>query len=209
MLKTTEIHFTYPHASSLSFPALEAGSGNPLLILGRSGVGKTTLLHLLAGFLRPKQGEIWIEDTNLASLSEEKLDRFRGQQIGVIFQQAHFVQSLKVGQNLMLTQYLAQRPIDKSRAQDILTSLGLVHKWQTPTHQLSLGEQQRISIARAVINRPKLLLADEPTSALDDQSTEEVISLLQQSAQEAQAALVIVTHDQRLKDRFENQIELG
>ena len=147
MLKTTEIHFAYPHASSLTFPALEAEAGNPLLILGRSGVGKTTLLHLLAGFLRPHQGQIWIGDTDLASLGQEKLDRFRGQTIGVIFQRAHFVQSLKVGQNLMLTQHLAQRPVDKKRALGVLESLGLAHKWQIPTHQLSLGEQQRISIA--------------------------------------------------------------
>lgn len=192
----------------MQFPDLHADAAQPLLILGQSGVGKTTLLHLLAGLLRPQAGEIWVGDTALSRLSTRALDRFRGRNIGLVFQQGHFVQALTVGKNLQLTQFLAGKKQSRSQAEALLERLGLKGKYDEPTHRLSLGEQQRVSIARAVLNQPQVLLADEPTSALDDQSTEEVINLLTESAREAGAALVIVTHDQRLKERFAQRIEL-
>jgi len=211
MLQTRHLQFTYTEADSRSFafPDLDASAGNPLLILGQSGVGKTTLLHLLAGLLSPHQGQILIGETDIARLSIREMDRFRGQHIGIVFQQAHFVQALNVGRNLQLAQYLAGSPQDRKRIGDLLARLGLTAKLDQSTHRLSLGEQQRVSIARAVLNRPRLLLADEPTSALDDQNAAEVIDLLADTAREAEAALVIVTHDQRLKERFENRVELG
>lgn len=211
MLQTRHLQFTYTEVGNRSFvfPDLDASAGNPLLILGQSGVGKTTLLHLLAGLLSPQKGSILIGDTDLAGLSTRAMDRFRGQHIGIVFQQAHFVQALTVGRNLQLAQYLAGSRQDRKRIDELLARLRLTAKLDHPTHRLSLGEQQRVSIARAVLNRPQLLLADEPTSALDDQNAAEVIDLLADSAREAEAALVIVTHDQRLKDRFTNRVELG
>ncbi len=211
MLQTRDLQFTYSEADSRSFafPDLTASAGHPLLILGQSGVGKTTLLHLLAGLLSPQKGSILIGDTDLVGLSTRALDRFRGQHIGIVFQQTHFVQALTVGRNLQLAQYLAGSRQDGQRIKDLLARLGLATKLDQPTHRLSLGEQQRVSIARAVLNRPQLLLADEPTSALDDHNATEVIDLLADTAWEAEAALVIVTHDQRLKERFGNRVELG
>jgi putative ABC transport system ATP-binding protein len=171
-------------------------------------VGKTTLLHLLGGLLRPQQGQIAINGVDLAKLDTRSMDRFRGQHIGIVFQQAHFVQALTVARNLQMAQYLAGTPQDTGRIEDILDRLGLASKRDKATHRLSLGEQQRVSIARAVLNRPKLLLVDEPTSALDDHHAAEVIRLLTDTAREAAAALVIVTHDQRLKSHFSDQVLL-
>ncbi len=212
MLQTQSLRFAYPRSALLSFPDLSATTGQPLLILGQSGVGKTTLLHLLAGLLRPQTGQIWIGDTDLATLSTQALDRFRGQNIGLVFQKAHFVQSLSVEQNLKLAPFLAGKSLGrahKERPRALMERLGLADKYSEPVHRLSLGEQQRVAIARAVLNRPQVLLADEPTSALDDRSTQDVIELLEDSAREAGAALVIVTHDQRLKDRFGHRTDLG
>jgi len=209
MLKTQGLDFQYPNGPKWSFPDLEVAKGEALLILGKSGIGKTTLLHLLAGLLRPQQGSVLIQDQDIATLSERALDRFRGQHIGLILQQAHFVSSLTVEGNLKLTQYLAGMPKDSNQIHELLENLGLAGKQDKKCTQLSIGEQQRVTIARAMLNRPQLVLADEPTSALDDHHAHQVIDLLEQQAQEIGAALVVVTHDQRLKDRIGNHIELG
>ncbi|MEL6133926.1 MAG: ATP-binding cassette domain-containing protein, partial [Bacteroidota bacterium] len=139
----------------------------------------------------------------------QDLDHFRGRNIGIIFQQAHFVAALTVKENLQLAQKLSGNVIDHDRIIDMLTRLGIANKAHQSTYRLSLGEQQRVAIARALINRPKLLLADEPTSSLDDFHTQEVISLLEEQAHAAGAALIIVTHDNRLKEHFSNSVELN
>ncbi|WNJ19224.1 ATP-binding cassette domain-containing protein [Pontibacter sp. G13] len=191
------------------FPDIQCPSGESLLILGQSGKGKTTLLHLLAGLLRPSAGEILIGQQNLSSLSLKRLDAFRGKNIGIVFQRAHFVQGMTVAGNLKLAQYLAGLPTDMGRIEEVLDRLGILSKLHQPTQRLSLGEQQRVAIARAVLNRPEVLLADEPTSSLDDYHTEEVVKLLEEQAQDAGASLVIVTHDNRLKSRFSRSVLLS
>lgn len=193
----------------MHFSDMTATSDAPLLILGQSGVGKTTLLHLLAGLLRPQSGQIVIGKQDITQLSTREMDQFRGRSIGLVFQQAHFVQALTVHNNLRMVQYLAGVKQDPTRIETLLTRLGIPNKGQQPVRRLSLGEQQRVSIARAVINQPQLILADEPTSALDDHNAAEVMDLLEETARQAEAALVIVTHDQRLKDRIERQVLLG
>ncbi|RMG63623.1 MAG: ATP-binding cassette domain-containing protein [Bacteroidetes bacterium] len=208
MLQTQALNFRYPSGPAFAFPDLQAQAGAPLLILGQSGRGKTTLLHLLAGLLRPATGTVRIGDTELTSLSTKALDRFRGRQIGLVFQKAHLVAALTLRDNLRLTQYLAGLPTDDARIDSLLRRLGIGDKATALPARLSLGEQQRASIARALLNQPQLLLADEPTSALDDYHAAEVIDLLQEEAARARAALVIVTHDQRLKDRIDQRVEL-
>lgn len=208
MLQTHALRFHYPQGPAFSFPDLQAQPGAPLLILGQSGKGKTTLLHLLAGLLRPAAGQVQVGDTALESLSTKALDRFRGRQIGIVFQRAHLAAALSVQDNLRLAQYLAGLPQDDARIGELLTRLGIAAKARQRPRRLSLGEQQRVTIARAVLNRPRLLLADEPTSALDDFHAQEVISLLEEEANRAGAALVIVTHDQRLKDRIKQRVAL-
>ena len=136
------------------------------------------------------------------------LDRFRGRHIGLVFQRPHFVQALSVQENLALVQYLAGKPQDKKRIKEVLDNLGIGHKLGEKPHRLSQGEQQRAAIALAVINSPQLILADEPTSSLDNKNCAKVAQLLKEQASATGAQLIIITHDQRLKDQFKNTLSL-
>lgn len=209
MLITHRLSFTYDKNALMHFPDIRCEKGSKWLLLGESGTGKTTLLHLLGGLRSPMEGYVEVEGVRLNELPVYEQDRFRGQNIGIIFQTSHFIRSLKVGENLALAQKLAGVKIDKHRTLDLLDRLGIGHKYDQYTRQLSQGEQQRVAIARALINQPKVILADEPTSALDDQNTQEVIALLEEQATAVNATLLVVTHDARLKDHFKNQIHLN
>jgi putative ABC transport system ATP-binding protein len=209
MLATENLQYTYASGSPLRFPDIRCHTGEHWLLLGQSGCGKTTLLHLLGGLLTPGAGRVVIGQTDLTSLSAAQVDKFRGRQIGIIFQTPHFVRSLSVGENLALARQLAGLPADRSYLMHLLERLAVSHKVQARTDALSQGERQRVAIARALACKPGVILADEPTSALDDVNTEEVIRLLEDIAREVQATLLVVTHDKRLKDNFSNQIDLG
>ena len=193
----------------MRFPDFSCDALKTVLITGNSGVGKTTLLHLLAGMLRPTSGEILIDGNDIGLLSNKSLDKFRGRNIGIVLQQNHFVESLTVIENVILASWLVDGKKKTEEAKKILEYLDLAGQIHKLPSQLSVGQQQRVSIARALINKPKLVLADEPTSSLDDANTQKVANLLEKLAQEYQAALVIVTHDSRLKERFMNQISLS
>lgn len=208
MLKTENLGYAYPGSPPLRFPNIQCAKGEHWLVLGESGSGKTTLLHLLGGLLSPKEGHIVVGDTEMNQLSRGALDQFRGQHIGIIFQTAHFVQSLTVGDNLALAQSLAGMKVNRERIRELLGRLGLEHKLRSKPSQLSVGEKQRASIARAIINQPAVILADEPTSALDDSNCKQVIELLEEQAQAVEATLLVVTHDARLKDHFSHQISI-
>jgi len=209
MLETKDLAYSYDNSNWITFPDMTCGAGDSYLILGQSGTGKTTFLHLLSGLLKPMKGDITIGGKSLSKLSGAQLDKFRGQSIGVVFQSAHFISSLKVIDNLRLAQKLSGNTIDDQRIKGLLQTLNLGHKEQALTKDLSVGEKQRVAIARAVINKPAILLADEPTSALDDQNCNEVLDLLEKTANEANSILMIVTHDNRLKSRFKNQIVIS
>ena len=209
MLQTKNVTFFYTKETQFTFPELNCNASDTLLITGNSGKGKTTLLHLLAGLLRPKNGEISIENTNISLLSEKKLDQFRGKNIGLILQQSHFIASMSVLENVVLASWLATGKKAILKAEKLLAELDLENQKHKLPSQLSIGQQQRVSIARALINEPKLLLADEPTSSLDDENAFKVADLLEKLSKEYNAALVIVTHDSRLKNKFSNQINLN
>ncbi len=209
MFRSKSLAFSYNNEVKFNFPDLQCNASEVVLITGNSGKGKTTLLHLLAGLLRPSEGDISIDGTNICSLSEKKLDQFRGATIGLILQQSHFIASLTVLENVVLASWLASGKKDTEKAKQLLQELDLETQIHKLPSQLSIGQQQRVSIARALINEPKLLLADEPTSSLDDDNALKVAHLLQKLAQQYKASLVIVTHDQRLKDLFTNQIHLN
>lgn len=209
MISTKKITFSYGQSTEFFFPDILCGKGETLLVTGSSGVGKTTLLHLLGGLLRPKSGEITIDNVAINFFSERKLDHFRGQNIGLILQQSYFIEAFTVLENVALALWLATGKQRTEKAKQLLEHLDLEKQLHKLPSQLSVGQQQRVSIARALINEPKLLLADEPTSSLDDENAFKVADLLEQLAREFKTALVIVTHDSRLKERFSNQISLS
>lgn len=208
MLRTENLTFAYNSSNSFQFPDIQCTKNQNLLIIGESGTGKTTLLHILAGLLKASKGKVWIEDTELNSLSDVQIDRFRGKNIGLVFQKSHFVSALSVKDNLRLAQSLAGEKKDMEKIKTLLHRLNMEHKLNSKPSQLSQGEQQRVAIARALLNQPKLILADEPTSGLDDKNCKQVADLLEEQAKIVGSCLVIVTHDGRLKERFTNQIEL-
>ncbi len=208
MLKTQNVSYAYTSNATLRYPDLSAQAGETLLVLGASGCGKSTLLHLLAGLMKPLQGSITVMDTALEKLPGSSLDQFRGKNIGIVFQASHFVRSLNVFDNMKLAAYMSGTSISKQDIYSMLADLGLGDKVSRMPAQLSQGEQQRLAIGRALIHKPRLLLADEPTSALDDENCLAVYNLLQSKAREAGAALVIVTHDTRLKEKTDNHIVL-
>ncbi len=183
--------------------------GGHALVLGPSGSGKTTLLHVLAGLLRPSAGALSIFDEDILRLSGNALDRWRGRNVGIVLQALHLVSHLTVRANIRLAQYLARLPQDDAAVDRALAALGLGDKAERRPHELSQGEQQRVAVARAVVNGPKLLLADEPTSSLDDAAAERAVALLMGEAERAGATLVVVTHDARVKKRFRQTLELS
>jgi ABC-type lipoprotein export system ATPase subunit len=208
MIQTKDLEFRYAPEQDFHFPNMKCEQGSHWLILGQSGCGKTTLLHLLAGLRKPQSGQIVVQNEDITTMREEKLDHFRGQNIGVVFQQSHLIKALTVEENLLTAQYLAGEKQDKSKVVAILEKLNLGDKLKSKPQNLSIGEQQRVSIARALINDPVLILADEPTSSLDDVNCKEVVELLLEQSKNFNATLLIVTHDSRLKELFENQILL-
>jgi putative ABC transport system ATP-binding protein len=182
-----------------------------MLILGPSGCGKTTLLAILAGLQPPTAGTVSFDSTDLYSLSDTQRDAFRGQNMGIIFQTFHLIRPLTALQNLMLAQSMGGHAIDIDRAYTLLDKLGLMNKAFQKASSLSVGESQRLAIARAVIARPKWILCDEPTSALDDKNADAMLELIQEQATHCNATLIVVTHDKRVKKGFHSQniLEFG
>lgn len=204
MIKIEQLSYKYPKGPLIQFPDFEVKSEESLLVLGESGSGKTTLLHLLAGLLRPTTGKIWVNDIPLSKIDNAKMDQFRGEHIGLVYQKNYFIESLSVLDNLVISPYCTK----KSRVKTIAKRLGILNVLNRYPRQLSVGQQQRASIARGVMNEPQLLLADEPTSALDYNNCLSVITLLLDEALANKSALVIVTHDDRLKEEVDSSIEL-
>lgn len=205
-LKSISLQFAYPGQQTLHFPDIHLNPGESLLILGKSGSGKTTLLNLLAGLLKPIEGKIILGNVEFSKLSGQSLDLFRGQHIGIVFQKPHLIGALNVRQNLELAHAFGKKK--GQNINQVLSDLGILEKANSSVLTLSEGEAQRVSIARALANSPKLILADEPTSSLDDENTEKVIQLLKNQATKIGAILIIVTHDQRVKTHISNFIEV-
>ncbi|MCO4292309.1 ABC transporter ATP-binding protein [Solitalea sp. MAHUQ-68] len=205
MISINSVKQFYNGATQLHFNDWLVNSGEHWLMLGGSGTGKTTLLHIMSGLLKPSQGTVNIEGTDLYSLKGAELDHFRGRNIGIIFQQPHLIKNLTVLNNVIAAQYFAGLKEDKKRALEVLDSLGLSSKTKSLPAELSQGQMQRVAIARAVVNHPKIVIADEPTSSLDDENTDSVLKLLEEQAERNGATLVIATHDERIKKRLTRQ----
>jgi putative ABC transport system ATP-binding protein len=205
------------HALAHRYGAVEAlrlgewkvAQGERWLVVGPSGCGKTTLLHVIAGLIRPTEGKVEVLGQNLHELDGARLDRWRGATVGIVLQALHLVKHLSVRDNLRLAQYMARAPQDDARVAEVLAALGVGDKAGRRPADLSEGERQRVAIARAVVNRPKLLLADEPTANLDDASAAHAVELLLQQAERHGATLIVATHDARVKQHFEKRLELS
>ena len=208
MISTKNITFSYNKDQTFIMPDLFCQAGSTILVTGNSGKGKTTYLHILAGLLQPNSGEIVIDNKEITHLKGSKADKFRGKNIGVVFQKSHFIASLSVLENLEMASWLATGKKHKIRAKELLQKLDISEQAHKLPSELSVGQQQRVSIARALMNEPKVLLADEPTSSLDDKNADNVIELLETLSKEYKTALIIVTHDSRIKDKFTNQITM-
>jgi len=186
------VRHRYGAREVLHLERFEASQGEKWLVLGPSGSGKSTLLHILAGLLHPSSGTVEV-----------------ARPIGIVPQKLHLIASLSVEQNLLLAQYLAGAKQEPARAAQVLAGVGLADRAGDRPHQLSHGQAQRVAVARAVMNRPKLLIADEPTSNLDDAHCAAALDLLETQAAECGATLIVATHDARAKPRFRNRLELG
>ena len=208
MFSVQNLNHVYDGVAVLNVASWQAGQGAQWLMLGPSGSGKTTLLHVLAGILRPTAGQVSVADQDLMALSPSALDRFRGKNIGIVLQRLHLIDSLTVMNNLLLAQYMAGEAQSAARVREVLASLDLADKAHARPHELSHGQAQRVAVARAVVNKPRLLLADEPTSNLDDTRCLQVLDLLLAQAKACGATLVIATHDQRIKSRVPNHYDL-
>jgi putative ABC transport system ATP-binding protein len=218
MLKITDLQksFTDPDGRSLpilNVPFFQAAPAEQIALVGSSGSGKTTLLHVLAGILPPDRGSVVfslpnLPPTDLAGLSESRRDQFRGAHIGYIFQTHHLLPAFTALENVLLGITFSGRRPDRAWATHLLERVGLQERLHYRPAKLSVGQQQRVAVARALANRCSLLLADEPTGALDTRNAQDVISLIQALSTEISATVLIVTHDLDIAARFPRQVNL-
>ena len=169
--------------------------GEFVAIIGPSGSGKSTMLHLLGGVDRPTSGKVYINGTDIYSLSNDNLAIFRRKQIGLIYQFYNLIPVLNIEENISLPVLLDGKQVDKNKLNEIITTLGLKERVNHLPNQLSGGQQQRVSIGRSLINNPAIMLADEPTGNLDSKNSREIIDLLKYSNRKYEQTLIMITHD--------------
>jgi len=209
LLQSRDLGVVRPLSLPLAFPDISINKGERLLLLGPSGSGKTTLLSVLAGLLAPTKGSVAFNGADFYGMGARQRDLVRGRSFGFVFQTLHLLPSLNLRQNIALAADMAGLAADAGRINTILETLGLSTKAHRKPEALSQGEQQRAAIARAILNRPEIILADEPTSALDDANAKAVMDLLIRQAEQTGAALLIATHDSRIVSYFSNVIRLS
>ena len=178
--------------------------GDLVAIIGDSGSGKSTFLHLLAGVDKPSSGDIFIEDKNITKLNKEDLTIFRRRNIGVIYQFFNLIPNINVKKNILLPILLDDKKVDQEYFDEILSILGIKDKLNRFPKELSGGEQQRVAIARSLITRPAIVLADEPTGNLDRKNSEDIISLFKLVNQRLNSTIMIITHDEKVANACNN-----
>jgi len=204
--------FKYPHAitNTINIEKLTIKEGEHVFLRGRSGSGKSTLLNLLTGVIEPQKGTIEILDTDITKLSVSQKDRFRGDNFGIIFQQLNLLPYLSVGENISLACGFSREKLSnikdiKQEIDFLLDTLQIPHAMKEKmAMNLSVGEQQRVAVARALIGKPKIIIADEPTSALDNEVKEKFMQLLFKQVDAQDSTLVFVSHDKELSSYFDS-----
>ncbi len=204
LFKLKNVEYKLANQKILSKISFNINKGNHLLILGPSGSGKTTLLNLMTGLLRVSGGEVLFEDINFSSLLDKDLDDLRSKNFGLIFQKLHLINHLNVRQNIAL----AQNKFNSLDIEELIGDLGLSKKSNQMISNLSVGEAQRVAIARGIANKPKVIFADEPTSSLDDLNTQKVMELIFSQIKKTDSTLIVSTHDNRIKKYFSRLMEL-
>ncbi len=190
----------------LDIPHWHVEEGDQAAIFGPSGSGKSTFLHTLAGLLPVSRGRLTVCDHSLGGMSEAKRDQFRAQYIGYIYQNFNLLQGFTALENVLLGMTFSRRNRDPEEARHLLEEVGLSHRLRSYPSQMSAGEQQRVAVARALANRPRLLLADEPTASLHPVNKEDVLRLLLDICDRHGCTLVLVTHEREVLDLFENTV---
>jgi ABC-type lipoprotein export system ATPase subunit len=187
----------------LDIPNFTVADGEQVVLVGRSGCGKTTLLHTIAGITRADSGEIVIDGIDIATKSEEYVDRVRAAKIGYVFQTFNLLSGFTAFENVMLGMTFARGRKDPGRARQLLERVGLSHRLTHRPAALSVGEQQRVAVARALANKPSLLLADEPTANIDPRNQQKIVDLIRETCREEKVSLVMVTHATEVSGQFD------
>ena len=208
MIHIKNLSVGYNHDTPIHVPDFILADTESALILGQSGSGKTSLLYTMTGILTALSGDVILGNTDITKYSASELDKFRGQNIGIIHQALHLLPHLNVMDNILLTGYAADIYIDKNDVLNLLKQLDISEYAYVKPEKLSQGQKQRVAIIRSIIHKPKFIFGDEPTSALDDVSCHNVITLLLELAKNISAHLLISTHDARIKPYFQNIISL-
>jgi len=187
----------------LDIPEFHVAPGEQLVLSGRSGCGQSTLLYVIAGISRPDSGMVMIDGWDIPLMTEAECDRFRAERIGYVFQTFNLLPGFSALENVLLGMTFAGGRSDPGRARHLLERVGLSHRVTHRPSMLSVGEQQRVAVARALANRPKLLLADEPTANVDSGHQQQVVDLLRETCREEKVALILVTHTPEVAEQFE------
>jgi ABC-type lipoprotein export system ATPase subunit len=193
----------------VSVPAFALARGEQRALRGESGSGKTTFLNLIAGILAADGGRVLVDGTDMTALNEPGRDRLRAEKLGYIFQTFNLLQGFTVLENVVLGMSFGPRGADRPHAAEMLKRVGLGHRLNHFPRQLSSGQQQRVAVARALANRPKLVLADEPTGNLDRKHAREALALIREVSREQGAALLLVSHDEEVLGAFEQRSDFA
>ena len=186
----------------LDVPAFSLAAGEQCALEGQSGSGKSTLLHVISGIMRPDAGSVLIDGIDIARLGEGQVDRLRADKLGLVFQQFNLLPGFTALENVLVAMSFGSGRVDRQRAADLLAAVGLSQRFHHRPAELSIGQQQRVAVARALVNEPRAILADEPTASVDAGHQRQVIDLLQDTCTERGVALLVVTHAAEVAGRF-------
>ena len=208
MLQLERLTKSYREPNGHVLPVLDiatfaVGAGEQMVLLGRSGCGKSTLLHIIAGISRADSGTVRLDGVDIATLSEAGRDRYRAHKLGYVFQTFNLLPGFSALENVLLGMTFARGRYNKRRAEELLERVGLTQRASHKPSALSVGEQQRVAVARALANKPKLLLADEPTANVDPANQQKIIDLIRDTCREEKNALILVTHSMEVAEQFD------
>ena len=192
----------------LDVPAFALAEGEQCSLEGHSGSGKSTLLHVISGIMRPDAGSVRIDGIDITRLDEARRDRVRADKLGLVFQQFNLLPGFTALENVLVAMSFGSGKPDRWRAADLLAAVGLSHRLHHKPAELSIGQQLRVAVARALANRPRVILADEPTASVDAAHQRQVIDLVRGTCTEQGVALLLVTHDPAVAAQFPRRLRL-